>query len=1123
MLTIISGGTDSGKSKIFKELIRQDVSEGNRVIAIIPDQYSFEFDKELYGFLGAKDFNLIETTGFKRLSEAILQNGNEPCLPTIDENARIILMFKAIKALAKEKQLKYFKRLSEKPFFIKTAVRQISEFNSSGITPNMLSEASEKLSGTIKEKVSELASLFLLYNTELEKNGLCEEATAVNAASESAEKSGWFKGSSVYLDEFDGFSSDEYKMLSIIMKQAKKVTVSLTAADTPNAAGIMSPFEIPKQTEKRLTGLASLYNRPIKFENVTDIRTGTISELSGRLFMIRPSKVKNDGSVKIISADSMYEELEYAAATIRRLTAQAKMRYSDFAVIAGGETSYGGIADGVFDRYGIPLFTDSRINSSQSALVMYIKSVLEAAMTRQYSTETIMRFVRSPLSDIQEFESSAIDDYCVKWNVDGDMWLKDFEAEPAKMSLDRMNEIRKRIIDPLERFKSEAGSATGAEISVGLKKLFDEIKLSEKTYSVIESSLKSEDETSIEAGRRFKQIWKTVIEAIKSINAYAGEDKMTLRQYAGLLDLILSESTVASPPQTLDAVTLAFAGRSRVPSKKAVFVIGLNDGIFPSEMFDGGLFSERERHALQTAGAELSNSFEYKLSSERTAVYKAFASAERYLYCTYAQTDLKGNLMRESQVIRQALSITGVKEAEKASSFGLSYYAVTPRSAYYKLAEHYKDGGKDAEAIKSVLMEIPEYAEKIKRLDNSFQSSNRSIRPQTGERLFAQHDLSLSASRLESYNRCPYSYFLKYGLKISEIRPLEIDPANRGTIVHYVLSNILKELEIWKAEYKKGDGNNLKYQLINRIAELLNKYSEEELCGNFGKSAKFKDDFNRLKGLLENVAENIIEEFSHSKFVPDAYEYSLSAENGKSLLSVKIDDERCINVRGSIDRADIYTSPGGEKYIRIIDYKTGIKKFSYAELLYGLNLQMILYLLALTEGAGSPYKGFKPAGILYMPAGWLDNNIERRAAFGSEEILREKIHDSKRKQYKRSGVILDDEISLEAMDDTFSGYYAPAARKKSGELAAGSEVIPEDAFKKLEQFAADKITEMGKCLLGGKIDAVPAGYAKKIPCRYCEYRSVCPDPEPDKTKLISAEDKEKMRKLIGLKEEKDDA
>ena len=118
---------------------------------------------------------------------------------------------------------------------------------------------------------------------------------------------------------------------------------------------------------------------------------------------------------------------------------------------------------------------------------------------------------------------------------------------------------------------------------------------------------------------------------------------------------------------------------------------------------------------------------------------------------------------------------------------------------------------------------------------------------------------------------------------------------------------------------------------------------------------------------------------------------------------------------------------------------------------------------------------------------------------------------------------MDDEISLEAMDDTFSGYYAPAARKKSGELAAGSEVIPEDAFKKLEQFAADKITEMGKCLLGGKIDAVPAGYAKKIPCRYCEYRSVCPDPEPDKTKLISAEDKEKMRKLIGLKEEKDDA
>ena len=440
----------------------------------------------------------------------------------------------------------------------------------------------------------------------------------------------------------------------------------------------------------------------------------------------------------------------------------------------------------------------------------------------------------------------------------------------------------------------------------------------------------------------------------------------------------------------------------------------------------------------------------------------------------------------------------GVKTVS-ANSFGPRLYCSTPAAAYYNSAVSESLTPSEKASVSAALMTLPEYREKISR-NSQGASGLHHLSPDISRKLFAEHDINVTASRIDVYNRCNFEYFCKFGLKLEPIKPLEVDPANRGTVMHFLFESVL---EYFGDNFSEADTA----EISALVEKLLDEYSETNLGGDFGKSAKFSADYRRLGGAALEILLNMREEFKLSKFRPVRFEYDLSKENGESVLSVPLGRGLRLNIRGIVDRVDTYTAPDGKRYLRVIDYKTGSKKFCFEDIYNGLNLQLLLYILALTEGTDADFKDCVPAGILYMHAGFPEcrENFDPLGE-GSKNRLKRIAE-----QLRRDGLIVDIGDSVLAMDESVSGDYVPVTLKKDGSYSSRSEVISEKSFRLLEDFAKRSAIRFADGLLSGKIEAVPIGDdPEHLRCAYCDYYSVC-DRRKYMMRIIDRADGDKLR------------
>ena len=249
-------------------------------------------------------------------------------------------------------------------------------------------------------------------------------------------------------------------------------------------------------------------------------------------------------------------------------------------------------------------------------------------------------------------------------------------------------------------------------------------------------------------------------------------------------------------------------------------------------------------------------------------------------------------------------------------------------------------------------------------------------------------------------------------------------------------------------------------------------------------------------------------ELKQSEFRPINFEFNI---NEKGIANLTGDNGIEIVIRGVIDRVDIYES-NGEKYIRVIDYKTGKKIFSMSSLLYGINLQMLLYMFTIT-GSGGAYSDCNPAGVLYMPSGEIVCGRDRDESDNMEEYLN--------KHYKMNGVVLNDRAVLNAMEKDIQGIYIPAKLLKGdtgdGELLLNkrsSSCLTSSQFKKLRQHTEKIIIDVCNELYSGNIDADPLVISGGSPCDYCDYWSVCGNVPCEKYREADKNAEEKMLKII---------
>lgn len=1140
MLRIVTGGMGSSKTDIMTDEIKKSVLADENVIIIVPDQYSFEYDKQLYNELGAKSFNRLKTLGFNRFAEVILKEYGTKSGVLADKNAKLISMFKAVKAFKGSGlgSKSYYSRSLDKPQFISDTISLIDDFKKSDIDCNTLECALSQTDGSLSEKLESISKLYKLYQEELSASGLTDEATAISEAAKIAHDNGYFDNAVVFIHEFSSFTADEYEVIKVILSDAKSLTVSLIIGGGNNLTSNMSPFSMCIKTRSKLVdlagGLAKVEN--ISADEHTGYKTNALKHLESNIFCLVNNPSADNEGIKLVCARNLYDEIDYVAASIKKLIREQGYSFKDIAVVSRSLDDYSSLIDGAFNRYEIPFFMDRRKSVLRSSLVIYVLSLFDCVLTKKYKTENILRYIKSPLSSIEDFKAAAIEEYCYKWGVEGDMWLSDFtpfdvrKGESSERFITLINDIRKSIICPLEDFKDKTKNTTAGEICLALNELMGKIELSEKTFSLISRSVESDDASVVEIARDFKQLWSLFLGAINSIYKNMGDEKISLRQFYNLLKLMLSEMTISSPPQKLDAVTVAKAEHSRLGSIKAVFVIGLNDGLFPRNIQNSGLLTEREKSKLSDLGISISSNTQTFLDNERLISYIALGSASERLIASYPESSVKNESLRPSLLARDIEKIFGKSVKVNVSDLSLDYFCENENSAYYCFATNYHNDSKEQESLREALNSDDEYKRKIKFLDDLSDNEKHSeykLSKNIAKAVFFPHDINMSATRADDFYKCPFNYFCKNGLKVYPVERVDISPMTKGSLIHFILQNILSTVD------ENGNicfNDNFESLSDDKIKRLISRYCKEyvkdELGGNFGKTSRFAYNLKNLEQTAFYVVKNLIQELEGCFFKPVAFEYDLTDENGESILKIKVDKDVNICMRGSIDRVDIYKDESGKRYVRIVDYKTGGKDFDLASLYHGLNMQMLIYLLALvdTDNEFNRDGELSPAGVMYMPAKYVENYLPReKLRESSDEEREEKLKNERNKKFKRNGLFVYNDLTLEAMDERASGLFAPLKKTSKGENIDENQVVDADIFEAIERFSKDKIIEMGRSLADGEIAAMPvmkSGKVESISCRYCNYWSVCGKYNRRDAEQILSEDKEKLLEEIKEQERK---
>ena len=1052
MLQFILGKPSSGKTYTVLEKIKYLSQNGKKCVLIVPEQFTFESERSVLETLGDKAVLNTEVLSFTRLCDEVGRNTGGIAGRVLNDYDKAVFMKRAL-ALA-EDGLKIWQRYTNSLSFSKTMLDTAGEFKINAVSPMQLRQAAED-SGkpTLKLKLCDTALIMENYDAVVGEKFI-DPADSLTKLYNSLLNFRYFEGKTVFIDSFKGFTGQQYKIIERILAQAENVYISLT--DDINNKNEYSIYTNIRKAQSNIKRIAKTHNVQIKQPMILEesrYKNKGIAAVERLISSAEDEFIDDDGSVNICRAATPADEAEYAAKTIRRLVRQEGYRYRDFVIIARKSEKYADLVASACKRNGISLFYDKRIPLSCFPIAAAGESAINAL---SFSSEDILRFHKTGLGTLSTDEIAVLENYVYIWNIDGGLWLKEWDMNPDGLKteeeseedssdrLKQLNELRSRAVKPISEFKENfRGSAS--QMAGALVKLFGECGVSE---TLAEMCGKLGDESDFFQADALKQSADEYMKILDSIVSCFENQKVSIEEFSETLNLAVDLADIGVIPQTLDQVTFGSADRIRPSRPKVAFILGANQGVFPQSQQNTGVFNTSERKILIENGINIADNSVYSSIDEEFLVYCSLCCPSEKLYISYYEQSVSGEKAEPSTflgVITSNSNLPTVSEPEKQLTARNA--PETENAAFGEYCRRVREDLSGAVSLKEALCGTASY-DRINFIEQAVKETEKKISPQTARELYGQN-IGMSASRLDTFNRCRFSYFCRYGLKIKKLQPADFDVMQRGTIVHFVLERLISE-----------HGQNIGSLLPDELNTLTEKYIDEYFSGITGfksvMSARTEFLISRITRSLKEVVQHIAKELSQSEFKPDACELKIGENNS---LSFKYDKGE-IRIYGSIDRVDKYNG-----YIRVIDYKTGSKNFKLPDVLFGLNLQMLIYLYAVTRGAGLDDSA--AAGILYQPAkrNTADNNMAM------------------------NGLLQSDEKLYAAMDKDGKGEFIPVLSfNKDGSISKKcASYIEKEGFTAIFDYIEKIMKKTGNAIASGDIKISPLDGRESPACKYRDF------------------------------------
>ena len=1081
MLKLLLGRAGTGKTAAVLERVAAD--RGRRQLIIVPEQASHEMERRLCAVAGNQSCLYAEVLSFTRLASRVLASAGGLAAPALDPGGRVLLMCAARKAVSTA--LTVYARPSQKPAFLSGLLATLDECKQYCVSPEDLTRAGEEVPGQEGEKLRDLGLIFGAYDA-LTARVAADPRDRLTRLAEGLAESGWARGTTVYVDGFTDFTPQQIQVLRQLWKQAESVTVFLTceAGEDQEEAGVFAPA---RRTVAQLTRAAradhvSVETEPFLGSNICKVKELSYIEKSLFSESFQPWEGPAEG-VALFTAVTPRSEVEWTASEILRLVREEGLRFREIGVVARGFDAYAPLIEEVFGRYGIPVFLDSVTDVLQKPVFAVVTGALDV-VAGGYERDDLFHYLKTGLTGLSRSDCDLLENYALKWDLKGSRWTASAPwtmhprgygfpmTETDQTLLDRLNEVRRQITEPLERLRRNTDE-TGRGQAIALYRFLEEIQLPQRLE---ERAQALRERGELKRAEEYGQLWGILCGGLEQCAAILDQAPLGLEEFAQLLKLVLSQYDVGAIPVSLDRVTAGEAARLGDRRCAALFFLGADDGALPQVAPAPGLFTDDDRSLLASLGLELSPRLTDKLDREMTIVYAACARPDRRLTVSWAALGPQGEERRPSflweRLRRLFPHIQPIREQALGEEFRLS----APRPALEAAGERPE--------VLSMLRDQAELASLVRRVERGAGLERGRLCPDSVARLYGRK-VPMSASRMDKYRSCHFSYFMQFGLRAKPRQAAGFQAPEYGTFVHYVLEHMLRDTT-WKVEDGSGGWTWDKGAVRRQIKAIMEDYIARELGGLENKTPRFVYLFHRLIRPVTQVVENVLEELSVSQFQPISFELGFGEKGDLPPVELTVDGVT-VSVSGFVDRVDGWVRDG-RLYLRVVDYKTGRKSFDLTEVWNGLGLQMLLYLFTLEEEGEALYHyAITPAGVLYLPA-------RAAVAKGSRGMTEEERRKQTDAELRRHGLLLDDPEVLEAMEAMGEGgpRFLPVKVSSRTGTITGETLVTAERLGKLKKHTQRILAEIAGELSSGVIDADPYWRGpEKNACLYCDYASAC--------------------------------
>lgn len=1071
MIRFLFGRPGAGKTHRMVEEIKEHVAHGNRkVYLIVPEQQAYSAERDILSVLPPDAGRVFSILSFSRLCDTVADKFGGRAQYAVSRAMKSLLMWENLRELGGLLET-YTHGGSTDPSLCKKMLSTAEELKVNGVTAAALEQAAGKLerSSPLYGKLRDLALVSSAYDGLLSEVYGEVPADRLLRAAEMIETHGFFAGAIIYVDSFTSFTAQEYAVLRLMIEQAEEVTVSFGCRERYDP---QPQFASMKDAIHRITRLCEDGGREFEdLELAGSFRTDSpeLLALEQELwdFSVTPDGLaipseQERGDVTLVVCPTLYDEAQAIALHILEMT-QSGVPFSEIAVVVRDTSAWEGVLDAALDQYGIPYFLSERTDVGEKPAARLLLTALRC-IARRFQTEDIMALCKTGLLGLPLREIDYFAEYVDTWRLSGkrmkdEGWSMNPDGYTVGMSprglaiLQAANKVREAVMTPLLALETKLrGAETVTDECRALYEYLCDLHI-RATLSAQAEELLSLGQVR-EAGEQVR-LWSFLTETLATVASVMQDaEPLTADELCTALSLVFADTDIGSVPARHDCVTVGSASMLRVDNISVMLVAGLCEGEFPQSVKDDGLLTEQDKETLADLGIELSDRAERLNSDELLYVWRTFSEPRDKLILSYSTSTPDGQARSPSAALSRV-------------KYLFPYLKPTPFSSAYL-----SDGA-------SSRYRIP--------------VQDKVTKP-TARRLLGE-EIWLSQSRLQTYARCPYSYYGSHILKLREKTEAKFDNLGAGNFLHHVMEQYLR-LAL--------DENNrlrpMEPEEVRETADAVISAYIRELCGDIASNGRLLHLFDRLRQIALMLIDSIQAELRQSAFTVAGLEWdthgrkpsdprpmmlSLEADDpdgtdGLSLLPTRnsVEDQAVkLLLGGRIDRVDMYRANDGETvYVRVIDYKSSKHEFSVKSVTEDMNIQLLLYLFTLcspenralfADGMGHIPKQVLPASAVYVSP---DESDRRGALLPC-----------------RTGVVLGDPEILEAANSDENTVYLPSVkRNKSGEFT-GKGLYTGEAIRELEELLTRTIRETASAMYGGGAERTPSENA----CRYCRMKGSC--------------------------------